>query len=78
MVTLNNKISELHRVPLSKLDESAFFESEGEIYQFLYWSDDNGSCNCVAIPSMNYVSFQYTKLVSPVDVEITVTGYTKE
>lgn len=78
MVTFNNKIPELHRVPLNELDESAFFESEGEIYQLLYWSDDDGFCNCVAIPSMNYVGFQCTKLVRPVDVDITVTGYTKE
>ena len=77
MVTLKNKIPELHSVPLNELDESTFFEYEGEIYQLLYWSDDDDFYNCVAIPSMNYVGFQCTKLVRPVDVEITVTGYTK-
>lgn len=77
MITLKNEIPELHRVPLNELDEGTFFESEGKIYQLLCWSDDDDFYNCAAIPSMNYVGLQYTKLVSPVDVEITVTGYTK-
>ncbi len=78
MVTLKNKIKIPDSVPLCELNDSAFFEFSNEIYQLLSWSNDAEQYNCLELSSMNYVGFEYDKLVRPVDVEITVTGYTKE
>lgn len=78
MITLKNEIRIPDSVPLRELDDSAFFEFSNEIYQLLSWNKDEEQYNCLELSSMNYVGFEYDTVVHPVDVEITVTGYTKE
>ena len=78
MITLNNKLADLHKITLAELDESDFFEHEGNIYQCLYWDEQSGYFNCLIPGAKEYVSFDGDTVVRPVDVEITVTGYTKE
>lgn len=77
MITLKNEIKIPDPVPLRELDDGVFFEFLEEIYQVLSWNEDDKQYNCLELSSMNYVGFEYDKLVRPVDVEITVTGYTK-
>ena len=78
MITLKNEIRIPDSVPLRELDHGVFFEFSNEIYQLLSWSEDEEQYNCLELSSMTYAGFEYDKLVHPVDVEITVTGYTKE
>lgn len=77
MITLKNEIKIPDPVPLRELDDGVFFEFLEEIYQVLSWNEDDEQYNCLELSSMNYAGFEYDKLVRPVDVEITVTGYTK-
>lgn len=78
MITLKNEIKAPNLIPLRELDNCVFFEFLGKIYQKLVWDDDNRCYNCLYLSEMTYVGLEYDKLVRPVDVEITVTGYTKE
>lgn len=78
MITLKNELKTSDTVPLRELDDGVFFEFLNRIYQRLAWDDIEQSYNCLELSSMNYVGFEYDKFVRPVDVEITVTGYTKE
>ena len=77
MITLNNELPGLHKITLAELDEADFFEHEGNIYQCLYFDEQSGYFNCFIPSSKEYVSFNSDTVVHPVDVEITVTGYTK-
>lgn len=78
MVTLKNKIKTPDLIRLRELDNGVFFELLGKIYQKFIWDDNNRCYNCLYPSEMTYVGLEYDKLVRPVDVEITVTGYTKE
>lgn len=78
MVTLKNEIKIPDSAPLREFDDGVFFEFLNGIYQRLTWDDDDQCYNCLDLSNMTYVGFEYDKLVRPVDVEITVTGYTKE
>lgn len=78
MVTLKNKIKTPDLIRLRELDNGVFFELLGEIYQKLAWDDNDRCYNCLYLSEMTYVELEYDKLVRPVDVEITVTGYTKK
>lgn len=78
MVTLKNKIKTPDLIRLRELDNGVFFELLGEIYQKLALDDNDRCYNCLYLSEMTYVGLEYDKLVRPVDVEITVTGYTKE
>lgn len=78
MVTLKNEIKTPDLIPLRELDNGVFFEFLDKIYQELAWDDNNRCYNCLCLSEMTYVDLKYDKLVRPVDVEITVTGYTKK
>lgn len=78
MVTLNNEIKTPDLIRLRELDNGVFFELLGEIYQKLAWDDNDRCYNCLYLSEMIYVGLEYDKLVRSVDVEITVTGYTKK
>ena len=77
MVTLKNKIKTPDLIRLRELDNGVFFELLGEIYQKLALDDNDRCYNCLYLSEMTYVGLEYDKLVRPVDVEITVTGYTR-
>lgn len=78
MITLKGKDKIPNPVPLHKLENGVFFEFLDKIYQVLFYNGDEQCYSCLELPGMNYIDFEYNKLVRPVDVEITVTGYTKE
>lgn len=78
MVTLKNEIKATNLIPLRELDDGVFFEFFDRIYQKLAWDDNDQCYNCLYPSEMTYVGIAYDKLVLPVDVEITVTGYTKK
>lgn len=78
MVTLKNEIKAPNLIPLHELDDGVFFEFLDKIYQKLAWDDNDRCYNCLYPSEMTYVGLEYDKLVRPVDVEITVTGYTKK
>ena len=77
MITLNNELPGLHKITLAEIDEGDFFEYESHIYQCLAWDEQAGYFNCLIPGAKEYVSFDGDTVVRPVDVEITVTGYTK-
>ena len=78
MVTLKNEIKATNLIPLRELDDGVFFEFLDKLYQKLAWDDNDRCYNCLYPSEMTYVGLAYDKLVRPVDVEITVTGYTKK
>lgn len=78
MVTLKNEIKAPDLIPLRELDNGVFFEVLDKIYQKLAWDDNDRCYNCLYLSEMTYADLEYDKLVRPVDVEITVTGYTKK
>lgn len=78
MVNFKNEIEALNLIPLRELDNGIFFEFLDKIYQKLAWDDNDRCYNCLCMSEMTYVGLAYDKLVRPVDVEITVTGYTKK
>lgn len=78
MVTLKNEIKTPDLIPLRELDNGVFFEFLDKIYQKLAWDDNDRCYNCLYLSEMTYVGLAYDKLVRPVDVQITVTGYTKK
>ena len=55
-----------------------FFEFDNNIYQKFFWKEDEEQFDCLDPSSMNYVGIRFDEYVRPVDVEITVTGYTKK
>ena len=78
MVTLKNEIKAPNPISLRELDNGVFFELLDKIYQKLAWDDNDRCYNCLDPSEMTCVRFEYDKLVRHVDVEITVTGYTKK
>lgn len=78
MVTFKNEIKTPDLIPLRELDNGVFFEFLDKIYQKLAWDDNDRCYNCLYPSEMTYVGLAYDKLVRPVDVQITATGYTKK
>lgn len=78
MVTFKNEIKTPDLIPLRELDNGVFFEFLDKIYQKLALDDNDKCYSCLYPSEMTYVGLEYDKLVRPVDVEITVTGYTKK
>ena len=78
MVKLINNLKENLGVQLCDLNDSDFFEYDGYIYQRLAWNDDDLLFNCAVLPSMEYVGIKCDTIVKPVDVTITINGYTEE
>ena len=79
MISFKNEIEIPHDVRLREVDYGWFFEFDHKIYQKLSWDESSEQFNCLELSSMcNDVKIRYDKYVRPVDVEITVTGYTKE
>ena len=77
MITFKNEIKTRNVVQLRELNDGVFFEYQNKIFLRLAWDDDNQQVNCLDLSTMTYVGFEYDNIVRPVDVEITVTGYTK-
>lgn len=78
MVTLKNEIKTPDLIQLRELDNGIFFEFLDKIYQKLSWDANYRCYNCLCLSDMTYVWLAYDKLVRPVYVQITVTGYTKK
>lgn len=78
MVSFKNEIKTPDLVPLRELENGVFFEFLDKIYQKLAWDDNDRCYNCLYPSEMTYDRLEYDKLVRQVDVEITVTGYTKK
>lgn len=78
MITLNNEIKAIGPARLREVDYGGFFEFGNNIYQKLSWKEAEEQFDCLDPSSMNYVGIRFDEYVRPVDVEITVTGYTKE
>lgn len=77
MINFKNEIKVIDPVRLQELDYGYFFEFDNNIYQKLSWNEDEVQFDCLDPSSMNYVGIRLDEYVRPVDVEITVTGYTK-
>lgn len=78
MVTLKNEINAIGPVRLREVDYGGFFEFDNNIYQKFFWKETEEQFDCLDPSSMNYVGIRFDEYVRPVDVEITVTGYTKK
>ena len=78
MVKLINNLKENTGVKLYTLNNGDFFECEEHIFQRLFWDDANRLFNCAVLPSMEYVGIKCDTIVKPVDVTITINGYTEE
>nr|DAO54275.1 MAG TPA: hypothetical protein [Caudoviricetes sp.] len=77
MITFKNEIKVIDPVRLREVDYGYFFEFDNNIYQKLSWSEDEEQFDCLDPSSMNYIRIRFDEYVRPVDVEITVKGYTK-
>lgn len=78
MVSFKNEIEIPNDVRLREVDYGGFFELDYKIYQKLSYDEDSEQFNCLALSSMCDVKIRFDKFVRKVDVQITVTGYTKE
>ncbi len=78
MITLTNNLDTIGKARLEDLLIGTFFEFENEIYQRLVWEDASDSYVCYRISDMSCTRLFGDIYVRQVDVEITVTGYTKE
>lgn len=78
MITLTNNLDTIGKARLEDLLIGTFFELENEIYQRLVWEDASDSYVCCCVPDMRCTKLSGSIYVRQVDVEITVTGYTKE
>lgn len=78
MITLTNNLDTIGKARLEDLLIGAFFEFENEIYQRLVWENASESYVCCCVPDMRCTELSGSIYVRPVDVEITVTGYTEE
>lgn len=78
MINFKNEIKVIDPVRLQELDYGYFFEFNNNIYQKLSWNEDEVQFDCLDPSSMNYIGISFDEYVRPVDVEITITGYTKE
>lgn len=78
MITLTNNLDTIGKARLEDLLIGTFFELENEIYQRLVWEDASDSYVCCCVPDMRCTKLSGSIYVRQVNVEITVTGYTKE
>lgn len=78
MINFKNEIKVIDPVRLREVDYGDFFEFDNNIYQKLFWDGTDEQFDCRDMSSMNYIEIRFDEYVRPVDVEITVTGYTKE
>lgn len=78
MISFKNEIEIPNDVRLREVDYGGFFELDYKIYQKLSYDEDSEQFNCLALSSMCDVKIRFDKFVRKVDVQITVTGYTKE
>lgn len=78
MITLKNAIKVISPVRLREVNYGYFFEFDNNIYQKLSWNGDEEQFDCLDLSSMDYIGIRFDEYVRPVDVEITVTGYTSE
>lgn len=78
MITLTNNLDTIGKARLEDLLIGTFFEFENEIYQRLVWEDASDSYVCCCVPDMRCTRLSGSIYVRQVDVQIAVTGYTKE
>lgn len=78
MVSFKNEIEIPTDVRLREVDYGGFFEFDYKIYQKLSYDEYSEQFNCLELSSMCEVEIGFDKYVRKVDVEITVTGYTKK
>lgn len=78
MVKLINNLKKTPEVRINELDNATFFECNDEFYQLLSFNKESKLYDCVCIPTMERACFFIGTVVNPVDVTITINGYTKE
>lgn len=78
MITLTNNLNTIGTTRLKDILVGTFFEFENKIYQRLDWEDASNSYVCCCVPDMRCTRLYCNIHVRQVDVQITVTGYTKE
>lgn len=78
MVKLINNLKKTAKVKINELDNATFFECNDEFYQLLSFNKETKLYDCVYIPTMEHARFFIGTVVNPVDVTITINGYTKE
>lgn len=78
MITITNNLDAIGKARLEDLLIGTFFEFENEIYLRLMWENASDSYVCCRIPDMSCTELSGSIYVRQVDVQITVTGYTKE
>jgi len=78
MITLTNNLDTIGKARLEDLLIGTFFKFENEIYQRLVWENASESYVCCCVPDMRCTRLSGNIYVRQVDVQITVTGYTKE
>ena len=78
MINFKNEIKVINPVRLREVDYGGFFEFDNNIYQKLSWNEYEEQFDCLDPSSMNHIGIRFDEYVRPVDVDITVTGYTKE
>lgn len=78
MINFKNEIKVIDPVRLREVDYGDFFEFDNNIYQKLSWDETEEQFDCRDMSSMDYIGIRFDEYVRHVDVEITVTGYTKE
>ena len=78
MVKLINNLKKTAKVKINELDNATFFEYDDEFYQLLSFNKEDILYDCVCIPTMEHARFFIGTVVNPVDVTITINGYTKE
>lgn len=75
MIKLVDNLRRNTETALQNLDNGIFFELDECIYQTLSWDAADSMYNCVEVATMKYISLSGIRLVKPVDVTITVNGY---
>lgn len=78
MITLTNNLETIGITRLKDILVGNFFEFENEIYLRLVWENASDSYVCCRVPDMICTELSGSIYVRQVDVQITVTGYTKE
>lgn len=78
MVKLINNLNKTAKVKINELDNATFFEYDDKFYQLLSFNKESRLYDCVCIPTMENAHFFIGTVVNPVDVTITINGYTKE
>ena len=78
MVKLINNLKKTAKVKINKLRNGTFFEFNDKFYQLLSFNKESKLYDCVCIPTMEHAHFFIGTVVNPVDVTITINGYTAE